>query len=209
MKSLTLKNLDLSKNELSYFEANIPSSLEVRNLKSVSYVIRWQLAKRRSGSAKVKTMSEISGTTAKPHKQKGSGRARQGSRRSVQFVGGRTCHGPTPRDFNFSIPKKIIKKALSDAIKTKLIQGKVITFSNHDQITKSSKLNSVLTNNKISKALLVCEKKDYTLHKFGSNLVNIKMISFNSINIYDIIKFDYLMVDKNTFQKNILGLVKQ
>ena len=209
MKSLTLKNLDLSKNELSYFEEEISNYLEVKNLKSVSYAIRWQLAKRRSGSAKVKAMSEISGTTAKPHKQKGSGRARQGSKRSVQFVGGRTCHGPTPRDFNFSIPKKIIKKALSDAIKTKLIQDKVIVFSNSDKITKSSKLASVLKDNKISKALLVCEKKDYNLVKYGSNLANIKIISSNSINIYDIVKFDYLMVDKNTFQKNILGLAKQ
>ena len=110
MTSLTLKTIDFSKDTSGSKKVEVSSALEIESAKSVAYVVRWQLASRRSGSAKVKAMSEISGTTAKPWKQKGTGRARQGSRRSVQFVGGRTCHGPTPRSFDFSMPKKIVKK---------------------------------------------------------------------------------------------------
>ena len=208
MKPLILKNLDLSKNQISHLEVNLPSVLETKNLKSISYVIGWQLAKKRSGSAKVKNMSEVSGTTAKPHKQKGSGRARQGSKRSVQFVGGRTCHGPRPRDFDFSMPKKIIKKALSDIIKIKLMQGKILVFSNSCQLVKTSNLLFTLTNNKISTALIVCKKRDDMLIKSGNNLNKVKIISSNSINVYDITKFDYLMVDSDTLEKNILGAIR-
>ena len=106
MTSLTIKTIDFGKTTLGSKSIDVASTLEIKSAKSVSYVVRWQLARRRSGSAKTKTMAEISGTTAKPWKQKGTGRARQGSRRSVQFVGGRTCHGPTLRSFDFSMPKK-------------------------------------------------------------------------------------------------------
>ena len=94
MTSLTLKTIDFDKGAIGFKQLDVASSLEIESAKSVAYVVRWQLAARRSGSASTKTMAEISGTTAKPWKQKGTGRARQGSRRSVQFVGGRTCHGP-------------------------------------------------------------------------------------------------------------------
>ena len=129
MNSVTLKTINFSKNETGSKDIEV-SNLDIESAKSVAYVVRWQLAARRSGSAKTKEMSEISGTTAKPWKQKGTGRARQGSRRSVQFVGGRTCHGPTPRSFDFSMPKKIVKVALSDVVKLKLQQQKVILFLN-------------------------------------------------------------------------------
>ena len=108
MKSVSLKVIDFANNKIDSKKFDFPA-LDIQSAKSVAYVVRWQLARRRAGTAKTKTMSEISGTTAKPWKQKGTGRARQGSRRSVQFVGGRTCHGPMPRSFDFTMPKKIIK----------------------------------------------------------------------------------------------------
>ena len=93
------------------FALEVGGQTRLENPRAVAYVLGWQRAKRRSGSANTKLMSEISGTTAKPHKQKGTGSARQGSKRSVQFRGGRTCFGPRARSFDFSLPKKIIKTA--------------------------------------------------------------------------------------------------
>lgn len=132
------------------FEGNKSSSIDmdldisVQSMKNLSYVIRWQLARSRNGSAKTKTMAEISGTTAKPWKQKGTGRARQGSRRSVQFVGGRTCHGPMPRSFDFTMPSKIIKLALKDAIKIKLADNSIYLVENLSSAKKTKEIFSFL-----------------------------------------------------------------
>ncbi len=106
MGTITLSKLDFDQGSVGSksFEISSPNNYTL-NPRSLSYIVRWHLAAKRSGSAKVKTMAEISGTTAKPWKQKGTGRARQGSRRSVQFVGGRTCHGPVVRSFSFVAPK--------------------------------------------------------------------------------------------------------
>lgn len=207
MTLLNIKNLDFSQSQSSFIDVEFPFDLDIDGAKSVSYVVRWQLAKRRSGSAKTKSMSELSGTTAKPHKQKGTGRARQGSKRSVQFVGGRTCHGPTPRDFNFSIPKKIVKKALSSAIKSKLIQKKILILSNFGSEINTSKFNSALVSNNIQKALVVCNVENLAITKSVSNIKNVKVITPNAINVYDILNFDYLIVGIEILEKNILGSV--
>ena len=147
MTSLTLKTIDFGTQKLGSKSVDVASNLELESPKSVAYVVRWQLARRRSGSAKVKTMAEISGTTAKPHKQKGTGRARQGSKRSVQFVGGRTCHGPTVRSFDFAMPKKIVKIALADVLRLKLRENKVALFSDVVSGVKTSQINSSLKKN--------------------------------------------------------------
>ena len=117
---IDFKELNNSKESFSFKGENDIS------LDNIAHAISWQRASNRSGSAKIKQMHEISGTTAKPYKQKGTGNARHGSRRSVQFVGGRTCFGPTPRSFSYSLPKKMSQKALQDALKVKFNQGEVI-----------------------------------------------------------------------------------
>ena len=91
-------------------------------------MVRYQLAKRRSGSHKVKGRSEVSGTGKKPWRQKGTGRARQGSMRSPQFRGGGTVFGPQVRDHGFELPKKVKKLALKSALATKVRDGKLIVL---------------------------------------------------------------------------------
>ena len=86
--------------------------------------VNWQLAKRRSGTHKVKLVGDISGTTAKPFRQKGTGRARQGSARATQFRGGATVHGPVVRSHAYKLPKKIRKLALKSALSSKQVEGK-------------------------------------------------------------------------------------
>lgn len=207
MTSLTIKTIDFGKTTLGSKLIDVASTLEIKSAKSVSYVVRWQLARRRSGSAKTKTMAEISGTTAKPWKQKGTGRARQGSRRSVQFVGGRTCHGPTLRSFDFSMPKKIISIALSDALRFKMKENKIAIFSDFGVEIKTSKISAVLENNKFSSALIVHDGSNAALIKSAKNLKGVKAIHAKAINVYDILNFDHILVDDKIFESKILGVI--
>ncbi len=216
MTSIALKTLnfcqDASKQDAKATEFKLIVSLDSVSPKSVAYAVRWQLAARRAGTAKVKTMAEISGTTAKPHKQKGTGRARQGSKRSVQFVGGRTCHGPVPRSFDFSMPKKIVKVALSDALKSKLKDNKVMLFSDisSDQI-KTTQINSILASSKISSALILFDgssKNNVSLVKSARNIKHIKALDVKAVNVYDILKFDQLIVESKVFENSILGVLQ-
>ncbi len=174
---------------------------------TIAYALRWQLARKRSGSAKVKSMSEISGTTAKPYKQKGTGNARQGSKRSVQFVGGRTCHGPTPRSFDFSLPKKIASKALGDAIAIKLTQGDFILHDNSVKEVKTSLVNKALKANKINSALIVCDLDDENnknLILSARNLKNVKVLDSKAVNTYDLLRFEKIILDEKTFDEKII-----
>jgi len=207
MTSLIIKTIDFGKTTLGSKSIDVASTLEIKSAKSVSYVVRWQLARRRSGSAKTKTMAEISGTTAKPWKQKGTGRARQGSRRSVQFVGGRTCHGPTLRSFDFSMPKKIISIALSDALRFKMKENKVAIFSDFGAEIKTSKISAVLEGNKFSSALIVHDGSNLALIKSAKNLKGVKAIHAKAINVYDILNFDHILVDDKIFESKILGVI--
>ncbi|MDX2083297.1 MAG: 50S ribosomal protein L4 [Rickettsiales bacterium] len=208
MTSLTLKKIDFSGKDASQEQVEIASGLDLQSPKSVAYVVRWQLAKRRSGSAKTKTMAEISGTTAKPYKQKGTGNARQGSKRSVQFVGGRTCHGPMPRSFDFSMPKKIVKVALADVLKLKLKENKLSLFSSDfDSKIKTSQINASLKKNQVESALILfnsASKNNEFLARSVRNLKNVKALKADAINVYDILSFDHLVVD-NTIFENIKG----
>jgi large subunit ribosomal protein L4 len=215
MTSIELKTINFNQtgnSETSLQTFQTAYNLEVESPESVAYTIRWQLARRRSGSAKTKTMAEISGTTAKPYKQKGTGRARQGSRRSVQFVGGRTCHGPMPRSFDFSMPKKIVKKALADVLKSKLKENKVMLFSSDftTEGAKTSKIAAILENKKISSALFLYDSSSRTCTTFARvlrNLKHIKALDIAAINVYDIVKFDQLIIDSNVFENRILGVL--
>ncbi len=209
MTSLTLKTIDFDKGQIDSKKIDFPA-LEIESAKSIAYVVRWQLARKRAGSAKTKTMAEISGTTAKPWKQKGTGRARQGSRRSVQFVGGRTCHGPMPRSFDFSMPKKIVQKALSDVLKLKLKENKVALFSEFGAEIKTSKISSALKKNNLASVLLIfdgAEKNSHPLLKSAKNLKNVKALDVKALNVYDILNFDHLMVESKVFENKIMGAI--
>lgn len=206
MTSLTLKTIDFGKGSVGSKQVNVASELTIDSAKSVAYVVRWQLAARRSGSAKTKAMDEISGTTAKPWKQKGTGRARQGSRRSVQFVGGRTCHGPMPRSFDFSMPKKIVKVALADVLKLKLKENKVALFSDFGSEIKTAKISSALSKNKVPSALIVHDGS-VALAKSAKNLKNVKALDAKALNVYDILSFDHILVADKVFENKILGAI--
>ena len=144
MKSFKVPEINFEEGKVTSKDFKTEEEINITSAKTVAYVIRWQLARNRAGTANTKEMSEISGTTAKPWKQKGTGRARQGSRRSVQFVGGIAGHGPKTRSFDFSIPKKIAKCAIVNAIKNKLIENKIYTYSNITKTIKTSTIGKII-----------------------------------------------------------------
>ncbi len=170
--------------------------------KCVPYVVKWQLAKRRLGTAKTKLMSEVSGSTRKIVRQKGSGGARHGSKRAVQFVGGRTCFGPQQRDYSFSIPKKIVKKALSFVLRDKIRGEKLILIEGMENLDISTnKLNKKLNDKGIAKALVACQE-DYNNFRLSlRNLFNYKSIVSDALNVYDILRYDYLLLDRKSLNK--------
>lgn len=172
--------------------------------KCVPYVIKWQMARNRLGTAKIKLMSEISGSTKKIVKQKGTGGARHGSKRAVQFVGGRTCFGPQPKDYSFSIPKKIVKKALSFTLKNKIKDGKIVLIDGMENLDVSTKkLDKKLKDKNINRALVAYDEeyKNFTLSL--RNLFNYKSLVSNALNVYDILNYDYLLFDKKSLSKLI------
>jgi large subunit ribosomal protein L4 len=207
MKSVSLKVIDFVNNKIDSRKFDFPA-LDIQSAKSVAYVVRWQLARRRAGTAKTKIMSEISGTTAKPWKQKGTGRARQGSRRSVQFVGGRTCHGPTPRSFDFTMPKKIIKLALADALRSKITADQISIFSSTKAIIKTSQINLLLKKNGFEKVLFIINDNNTFIEKSVRNIKNVKAIYAKALNVYDILNFDHLIFENDLIESKIIKAIE-
>ena len=207
MTAIKLKTIDFGSAKLANYSKDIKVEARKASAETIAYAVRWQLARKRAGTAKVKSMSEISGTTAKPHKQKGTGNARQGSKRSVQFVGGRTCHGPTPRSFDFSLPKKITNKALKDSISIRLEDSGFIISSDIVKEVKTSAINKALKDNKISSALIICDlddDKNKNLVLSARNIKNVKVLDSKAVNTYDLLKFDKIIVDEKTFEEKII-----
>jgi large subunit ribosomal protein L4 len=147
-------------------------------------------------------MSEVSGSTRKIVKQKHTGGARHGSKRAVQFVGGRTAFGPQQRDHSFSIPKKIVKKALSFVLREKIKDEKLILIEGMENLDISTnKLDKKLKERGIGSAL-VAYNDDYNNFNLSlRNLFRYKSLVSNALNVYDILNYDYLLLDRKSLNK--------
>jgi large subunit ribosomal protein L4 len=168
----------------------------------VPFVLKWQLANRRLGTASVKLASEVSGSTKKIVRQKGTGGARHGGKRAVQFRGGRTCFGPRPRDFGFSIPKKIVKKALSYVLLNKIKDNKVILIDGMDKLEISTnKLNKKLKGKNINSALVAYNEEYDNFLKSLRNMYEYKSLFSSALNVYDVLHYDFLLLDRKAFDK--------
>jgi len=168
-------------------------------------VVVWQLAKRRQGTHKAKTRKEVRGGGRKPWKQKGTGRARQGTIRAPQWKGGGVVFPPTPRSHAFDLPKKIIKLGLRIALSAKLAQGKL-------EIVEESKLSSHKTKTfwemaerrgwlKGTGTLIVTDSpQDRNLRLAASNIEKIDLISELGLNVYSILSRDKLVITRNALE---------
>lgn len=161
-------------------------------------VVNWQLAKRRAGTHKTKGISEISGTTAKPFRQKGTGRARAGSLRATQYRGGQTVHGPTPRDHGFSLQKKVRKLGLRSALSAKAAAGELIVLDDAATDTPKTKdLRAKLEGLGLKSALIIGgEAIDENFKRAASNIPLIDVLPNQGANVYDILRRDRLVLTK-------------
>ena len=166
-------------------------------------MVNWQLAKRRSGNHKTKTVSEISGTGKKPYKQKGTGRARQGSLRSAQFRGGATIFGPVVRSHEHDLTKKVRKLALKTALSAKAADGKLIvldaaTAESH----KTKELVARLATLGLTSVLVIDGANlDENFVKASRNIPLVDVLPEQGANVYDILRRDTLVLTRNAVEQ--------
>ena len=166
-----------------------------------------QLANKRQGTQKAKTRSEVSGGGRKPWRQKGTGHARQGSTRAPQWTGGGVVFAPTPRDYSFKLNKKERRAALKSALTSRVEEKKFIVVDeiNFDEI-KTKKFQTVLNNLNVekalsvSKALVVLEDGNKNAELSARNIADVKTAKTNTINVYDILKYNTVIATKAAVQ---------
>ncbi len=164
-------------------------------------VIRMHLASQRKGSAATKNRALVRGGGAKPWRQKGTGRARAGSRRSPLWRGGGTIFGPMPRDYSFSLPKKVKRAALRAALSLKRQEGKLILLSDFPmEGFKTRQVIETLRRFQIEDALIVTEGKHPLLERSSHNLPQIQVLRCEVLNVYDILNHEHLILLSPTIQ---------
>jgi len=162
-----------------------------------------QQASQRQGTHKVKGRSEVRGGGRKPWKQKGTGRARQGSIRSPQWRGGGIVFGPTPRSYGYKLPKKVRRLAIKSALSSKVIANEIIVL---DQLSfaqpKTREFVAVLKNLKVdSKALIVTSGFETNVALSSRNIPGIKFVTADGINVLDVLVYDKLIITKDAVGK--------
>ena len=157
-----------------------------------------QLANDRQGTQQAKTRGDVSGGGKKPWRQKGTGHARQGSIRAPQWKGGGVVFAPTPRDYSFKLNKKEKRAALKGALASRVADGKffVVDDLSLDEI-KTKKFQAVLDAFKLNKALVVLDELDQNVILSARNIPDVKTAQVNTINVYDILKYDSLMITES------------
>lgn len=156
-----------------------------------------QLANKRQGTQSAKTRSEVSGGGKKPWKQKGTGHARQGSTRSPQWTGGGVVFAPKPRDYSIKLNRKEKQLALKSALTSRVQENKFIVV---DEIKldsiKTKNFAEALTSLKVNKALVILNENDQNVVLSAKNIPTVKTALTNTINVFDILKYDTIVIDK-------------
>ena len=162
-----------------------------------------QLANNRQGTQKAKTRSEVRGGGRKPWRQKGKGHARQGSIRAPQWTGGGVVFAPVPRDYSMKMNKKEKRAALKSALTSRVQENKIVVVDElkMDEI-KTKKFAKVMSNLKVDKALVVLADNDKNVVASAKNIPSVKTASTDTINVYDILKYNTLVLTKDAV-KNI------
>ena len=163
----------------------------------VHAVVVAQLANKRQGTQKAKTRSEVSGGGRKPWRQKGTGHARQGSTRAPQWTGGGVVFAPTPRDYTIKLNKKERRLALKSVLTAKVQENKFIVLDElkFDEI-KTKNFQTVLNNLNVNKAMVVLNENDKNVVMSARNIPNVITAQTNTINVYDILKYNTMIVTK-------------
>jgi large subunit ribosomal protein L4 len=193
---------DIEKKKVSEVDLNDAVFAAEVNEAIIYDVVKMQLASRRSGTASTKTRSDVSGGGKKPWRQKGTGRARSGTSRSPIWRSGGTVFGPHPRDYSYSIPKKVRKKALISALSMKLKENKMVILKDFPMDKISTRVfKSVIDLFSLKKALFVLDDNNEVLLKSSRNIKNVKMVRSEGINVYDILNHEHLILLEPSVKK--------
>ena len=165
-------------------------------------VVRAYLANQRQGTQSALTRAEVSGGGIKPWRQKGTGRARQGSTRSPQWRHGGVVFAPKPRDYRVSVNKKVKRLAMKSALSSKVNDGSLVVFDALELAApKTKEMIKVLDAVKVNKALVVLPEKDETVERATGNIPNVKTTLVGTLNVYEILKYDTLILTKDSLAK--------
>ena len=197
---LTVRNLDnqeVGDIELAEEVFGLPVRRDI-----LARVVNWQLAKRRAGTHKTKGISDISGTTKKPYKQKGTGRARQGSLRSPQFRGGAVIFGPVVRSHAFDLQKKVRRLGLKTALSAKQAEGKLIVID-EAQLgeAKTKALRARLDAFGWDSVLIIDGAVNENFARAARNLPKVDVLPQQGANVYDILRRDTLVLTREAVQQ--------
>jgi large subunit ribosomal protein L4 len=197
---LTVRNLDnqeVGDIELAEEVFGLPVRRDI-----LARVVNWQLAKRRAGTHKTKGISDISGTTKKPYKQKGTGRARQGSLRSPQFRGGARIFGPVVRSHAFDLQKKVRRLGLKTALSAKQAEGKLIVID-EAQLgeAKTKVLRARLDALGWDSVLIIDGAVNENFARAARNLPKVDVLPQHGANVYDILRRDTLVLTRDAVQQ--------
>jgi large subunit ribosomal protein L4 len=157
-------------------------------------VVHWQQARRRAGTHKVKGMAEVSGTTKKPYRQKGTGNARQGSLRSPQYRTGGVVHGPVVRDHGYDLPKKVRRLGLISALSQKQAEGKLVVIDTAAGVEKTKDLAAKLHALGWTSALFIDADVDAGFLRASRNLLGVDVLPTVGANVLDILRHELLVV---------------
>ena len=168
----------------------------------VHMAVLQQLANKRQGTQKAKTRSEVSGGGRKPWRQKGTGHARQGSTRAPQWTGGGVVFAPVPRDYSFKMNKREKRAALKSALTSRVEENKFIVIDEINfEEAKTKNFANILKNLDVSKALVVLEDDNKNAELSARNIADIKTAKTNTINVYDILKYNTVITTKAVVAK--------
>lgn len=194
----------VNKNNENVGEVDLPGSLFEVEVKDhiLHEIVRMQRAKKRAGTACAKTRVEVRGSGAKPYRQKGTGRARAGNRRSPLWRGGGTVFGPKPRDYSYSLPKKVKRLGLRMALSARYSEGRltVVDDLTPDNI-KTRDFVSTMDNLSLANALIVVPERDEVLVKSSRNVPDFQTVEADGLNVYDVLLYDNLVLLQSALNK--------
>lgn len=193
---------DLGKNKVGTIELD-PGIFEAPVKKHLLHdVVNWQLAAKRAGTSSTKTRAEVSGGGAKPWKQKHTGRARAGSRRSPIWRKGGVVFGPKPKDWSYSLPKKVRRGALVSALSSRFGEGAVIVLDSFElPEIKTRQVANFMKDFGFSQALVVIDSENENLSKSARNLREVKVLRDEGLNVYDLLRHKNIVILRGSVEK--------
>ena len=192
MKGKKVKDIELNENVFG---------VDVNDIVVHTALVNY-LANQRQGTGSTKTRAEVRGGGRKPWRQKGTGRARQGSIRAPQWMKGGIALGPKPRSYKYAIPKKMRKLALKSVLTSKVEEKELIVVDKLElKGIKTREMVKVLNNLNTKKALIVLSEKNLNVQASARNIENVKTTLVNTINVFDLLKYDNLVVTEDAIKK--------